>query len=165
MIITDYRTDCIDLMTDLNSRYHITLTLTKFTPEKVGRKLLNLLLKQLNRVIYRKRYSDGKSFLTGVVVQEYSHCMETIHFHGLIEDEPYLPDLLRFDELVGKQIRDIRRSNPKYYITDHLVQEYVNDGDDKLERYLTKQFEFRGNRSLNNIGLLTCDDVIFGDVK
>lgn len=159
-----YRDAIIDLLTSNNTKYHLTLTFNKFTPESTCIDCLNTLFKYLNRAIFRGRYSAGQSFLNGFVVQEYTHAMETYHFHILIANSPYLPSYKRFEQFLTKRLKYLKRYSSKHHITHHLLQEYFNDGSNRLETYLTKQFELFGRKATNRIGWLSESKIYFGDL-
>lgn len=154
----------IDWLIGNNTRYHLTLTLTRFTPEPVCASQLNKLIKHLNRAIYKRRFKDGLSFIKGFVVQERSTAMHTHHFHILISDDEWLPKRERFEHLIDKHVSYLKRNSGRYCIAHYLLQDYYNDGSNKLEHYLTKQFEFVGNRSSNRVGWLSATTTHFGDM-
>jgi len=159
------RNTCIDWLLQNNTKYHLTITFKKYTPDKECRRLLNRFIKHLNRSIFKKRYDSGKSFIKGFAIQEYTHSMETSHFHLLIASDDWLPSIERLEQLIRRKVSYFRRSNSRYCITDYLLQAYYNDGNNKLERYLTKQFEFNRSNSFNNIGWLSDKDIYFGDIN
>ncbi|MDP2716493.1 hypothetical protein [Rheinheimera sp.] len=162
---TTTRNAMIDWLLTNNTRYHLTVTFTRFTPEPVCVSRLNKLIKQLNRAIYKRRFKQGLSFLKGFAVQEYTTAMQTYHFHILIADDDWLPKHERFEQLLNKQLDYLKRYNSQYYIAHYLLQDYYNDGTNKLEWYLTKQFEFGGSRSSNRVGWLSDTSIYFGDFE
>lgn len=164
MVALCKRAAIIDWFLTNNTRYHLTLTFSHCTPQPVCLAYLNKLFKQLNRAIYKKRYAKGLSFLQGFAVQEYTNAINTYHYHILISDDACLPDKDRFDDLIQKQLTYLKRYGGKHYITHHLLQHYTNDGTNRLEHYLTKQFEFGGSKSSNRVGWLSDTSIHFGDM-
>lgn len=153
------------LLLNIDTHYHLTITFRKYTSKEACRTILNTFFNRLNAKIYKQRFNDGKAFLNGVAIQERSIEMDTYHFHILIEQDDYLPDIDRMNELVKYQVNYFRRSTAKDTICDYLLQPYYNDGDNKLEHYLTKQFEAITrpmDYTLKNIGVLSGTGACFG---
>lgn len=156
-----------------NIKYHLTITFPKFTDEKWTRRLLNTLIKNLNRAIYKKRFSEGKSCLKGFAIRERSKKMMTDHYHILFSDNAWLPKTDKMEHLIDKQVRFLKTDlktgkKKKYYIQDYLLQNYYNHGDDGLENYVSKQFEYLSidiQKIKDSIGPLGFGDVVFGRVQ
>tara|TARA_R110000822_G_scaffold87042_1_gene202650 strand:- start:460 stop:876 length:417 start_codon:yes stop_codon:yes gene_type:complete len=129
-----------------------------------------MLIKNLNRKIYKKRYDQGKSCIQGVAVRERTPELSTDHFHMIIENSNSLPGYERFDALLKHQIQllggNSRYGTPKKnYIADYKLQNYYNSGDNKLEAYLTKNFNALGrplDLIIDDIGIMG-DSVMFGE--
>lgn len=147
----DLRNAYKEMLRDLPTRYHLTLTFTHSLSEHKAVKLLNKLLKYLNRAILKNRYELSGDSLQGVVVKEDTPAMETVHFHILISDsEGQLPEFSRMEEIVEKKVRLVNRCESKLNrINKRLLQEYYEgDENSNLEQYLTKIFE-KGSLSMN----------------
>lgn len=155
----------IETMLKINTGYHLTITFGKYTPEKTCRNELNKFLKHVNAALYKKQYIRGETFLNGIAIQERSIVMQTFHFHILIEQNQGLPSHERLDQVIAKHVNYFQKSKHKKTIRDHQLQAYYNNGDNKLEHYLTKQFELSDSKydvALSNVGLLSADGVCFG---
>jgi hypothetical protein len=161
----DFSRDAVTtLLLSLDTQYHLTITYSKYTSKEACRSVLNTFFNRLNAKIYKQRFKDGIAFLTGIAIQERSVAMDTFHFHILIEKSDYLPSIDRMNQLVKYQVNYFRRSTAKNTICDYLLQPYFNDGDNKLEHYLTKQFESITrpmDYTLKNMGVLTGSGVYF----
>lgn len=167
-----YRTkeEIVKWLSSFNIKYHLTLSMREETSEVHARKLLNEILKHLNRRIYKGRYERGESSLKGFAVREDTWGYNTEHYHLLILHGVWVPEYDRMDQLVrGQEIYfdhdRVRKINKKNRITSYELQKYFNEGDDGLERYLTKQFEFLSSslqRGFDAIGLLGPGKVSFG---
>ena len=151
-------------------KYHLTITFPKFTDEVWTRRLLNTFIRNLNRAIYKKRFSENKSCLKGFVIRERSAKMMTDHYHILLSDHGWLPTADKMEHLIDKQVKFLKTDlktgqKKKYYIQDCLLQNYYNHGDDGLENYVSKQFEFLLidiQKIKDSIGLLGFGEVAFG---
>lgn len=159
-----------ELLSSMNTKYHLTITFPMHTSLRNCEALLNRLVLNLNRAIYKKRYDKGKSFIQGVAVREHTFAMNTDHYHILLVDDGYLPDYERMNTLIEKQLRllgnDSLHTKKKNYITRYRLQNYFNNGDDRLEGYVTKQFEgsVGGLRKTDGaVGLLGGGSVMFSD--
>ena len=164
------RSAYIELLAGLDTRYQLTLSFTKGTFETKSKELLNEFLKRVNRKIYKGRYNRGETFLRGFVVREFTYGMDTDHYHILIEDSPYMPNTKRMEAIIDKKVaglnkslRNDKRSNS--CIESAYLQDYYNEGDNKLEKYLTKVFEKQSysiEKAADCIGYLTDSKVDFG---
>jgi hypothetical protein len=155
----------VELMCAIAPQYHLTITCGKYTPEITCRNDLNKLLCLSNASIFQQRFKDGKSFLSGIAVQERSIAMDTFHFHILIANGEYVPSHERLDQVIAKHVNYFRKSKTKNTICEYQLQAYYNNGDNKLEHYLTKQFESSASKydvALSNVGLLSAEGVCFG---
>lgn len=157
-------------MSKSNTKYQLTITFPKFTDEVWTRRLLNTLIKNLNRSIYKKRFSESKSCIKGFAIRERKKEMMTDHYHILFVDDGWLPDEERMKHLIDKHV-NLLKIDPKtgkrrkHYIADAFLQNYYNLGDDDLEIYLSKQFEFLSvdiQQALDSIAVLDFGDVAFG---
>jgi len=154
----------------LNIKYHLTLSMREETSESQCRNLLNEALKHLNRRIYKGRYLKGKSNLEGLAIREDTLGYNTEHYHLLILHGDWVPEYDRMNHLVRGQVMyfdhdQVRKINKKNRITSYKLQKYFNEGDDGLESYLTKQFEFLSNpfqKAFDSIGILGNGKVAFG---
>ena len=70
--------EIVEWLSKSNTKYHLTITFPKFTDEVWTRRLLNTFIKNLNRSIYKKRFSESRSCIKGFVVRERSTEMMTI---------------------------------------------------------------------------------------
>jgi hypothetical protein len=125
-----------------------------------------VLLKHLNRRIYKNRYTRGEEFIKGFAISEFEFG-ETEHFHILIQDHSgYLPAYERFKELINAQVCYLNGSWKKNFIRKYQLDNYYNgEGLNKLEKYLTKDFKKMEKSPLvvsDSIGLLSEGDVCFG---
>lgn len=99
--------------------------------------------------------------------------METDHFHILMAEINRLPDYDRMKQLIQQQVDYLKPTktdlwSKKNYIKDFLLQDYINDGTNALENYLTKQFDWKSSsleQVVDSIGTLGPDDVAFGCVS
>lgn len=154
----------------LDTKYHLTISFPLGTNEIKTKEVLNLLIKHLNRSIYKKRYDRGQSFINGFAIREPTPSMNTDHYHILMVDDGWLPDYSRMDSLIGKQVKYLhnslnKRPIKKNFISSHLLQEYYNDGNNGLENYLLKQIDYRPNpiqKVTDSIGTLGVGNVLFG---
>ena len=95
--------------------------------------------------------------------------MASDHYHIMMVDrEGWLPEPDRMNDLVGKQIRYVNRGSPRNIIKDYRLQDYYNEGNDGLENYITKQFDYPDypwDKVHDSIGLLSHEQVLFGRLK
>jgi hypothetical protein len=155
----------IEMMLGINTGYHLTITFGKYTPEEACRNDLNKFFKHVNATLYKDQYNRGETFLNGIAIQERSIVMQTFHFHILIEQHQGLPSCDRLKQVIAKHVNYFKKSKHKTTIRDHQLQAYYNNGDNKLEHYLTKQFESSASKydvALSNVGLLSAEGVCFG---
>lgn len=153
-----------------DTKYHLTISFPLGTNEIKTKEVLNLLIKHLNRSIYKKRYDRGQSFINGFAIREPTPSMNTDHYHILMVDDGWLPDYNRMDSLINKHVKYLhnslnKRPIKKNYISSHLLQEYYNDGNNGLENYLLKQIDYRPNsiqKTTDSIGTLGVGNVLFG---
>ncbi len=148
----DLRNAYKEMLHNLPTKYHLTLTFKYSVSERKAVELLNRFLKYLNRAILKNRYELSGHSLQGVVVKENTPSMENVHFHIMISDpEGQLPEFSRMEEIVEKKVRLTNRYESKLNrINKHLLQEYYEgDENSSLEQYLTKLFE-RGSLSMND---------------
>lgn len=162
--------EIVNWLSSLNIKYHLTLAMRESTSEVQCRNLLNETLKHLNRRIYKGRYSRGESYLKGFAIREDTLGYDTEHYHLLILHGDWVPEYDRMNQLVRDQVMYFdhdqeRKINKKGRITSYQLQKYFNKGDDGLESYLTKQFEFLSSplqRGFDAIGILGPGKVSFG---
>lgn len=157
----------IEILAGQPTRYHLTLTFKYGVNEKAATALLNTFLLYLNRAILKNRYNKGRDHLKGFVVKEATPSMDNIHFHMIISDESnMLPEPERMEEIIQKRIANANQKvAPDNRINRHLLQAYSNDdGSNKLEHYLTKNFEratLTEDQKINSICPLGHEGVIF----
>ena len=85
--------------------------------------------------------------------------METVHFHMMIMDEPYLPDEDRFRENIIKAI-----NSEALAIQEFRLQKYYRSKKYSLEKYLTKVFESGSLQDAEDrIAGFGIDGIYFGD--
>jgi len=101
----DLRDEWVEVLSEPDYKFHLTLTFPKNTPESETRKLLNLLIRHLNRNILNRSYKRGKKFISGFAIQESTPAMSTNHFHVLIIDEEWMPDREKMHQLIHKQVQ------------------------------------------------------------
>jgi hypothetical protein len=205
LTVDDIRQQWIKTLADQDTRYHLTITFPANTNQKETRKLLNLLLRHLNRKIFNRQYEKGIKFLRGFAIEEFTHKMSAHHYHILIANDEFLPDHSSFHQMIHMQVlifngqhlridrspstllakeyrasqlhdgsfkdmvlRQTRELTPRKMtncIETWLLQDYSNDGGNKLEQYVTKNFEkpsFNIHDAGASIGLLSDSDVVFG---
>jgi hypothetical protein len=170
MIITEEnraRTACIDWLAEQATAYHLTLTFPPHTNHKSTKQLLDLFLTHLNRRIFSRRYSSGKSFIKGVAIREESQQHNTEHYHlMLFDEESRLPDYDRLHSLIEREIARLTGDYFRNFIKRYRLQEYINtNGTDGLEKYLTKNFynpSYSLEKAIASIGVLTEGKTIFG---
>lgn len=161
------RTAWINWLATLPISYHLTLTFPPNTNHGSTKKLLDLLLTHLNRRIFRRRYSEGKSFLQGIAVREEKREQNTDHYHIMIIDEDnHLPEYDRFHSLIDKEVGRLRGPQKRNFIKSFKLQDYFNNnGTDGLETYLTKNFydpAYTLQRAIDSMGAMTQAKVVFG---
>lgn len=162
-----------DLQKFRQTCFHLTLSFPYSTSEVRTRHLLNTFLKHLNRRIFKHQYDEGYKYIDGFVIREYTYGMETDHFHILMAEINRLPDYDRMKQLIQQQVDYLKPTktdlwSKKNYIKDFLLQDYINDGTNALENYLTKQFDWKSSsleQVVDSIGTLGPDDVAFGCVS
>lgn len=165
----EIKSQCVRWLARFDTKYHLTLNFPKDTNEYWTRRLLNQSLKHLNRSIYKDRYSRGESYLEGFAVRERTFAMNTDHYHILIHDGPFVPGALAIENRMRKQVEYTKRNSIRGLRKNHLagykLQPYINEGNDGLENYLTKQFEWLSNpvqKAHDAIGILGSGEVMFG---
>lgn len=163
------RSAYVELLSSMDTKYHLTITFPMHTSKASCQNLLNLLLKNLNRRIYKKRYDKGQSYIQGAVIKEHTYAMDTDHYHILVVDDHHLPDYERMKNLIEKQLQllgnDEIHTKKKNYIAGYCLQHYYNSGSNNLEEYLTKQFEKVPSfplQAADAVGLLGNGRVMFG---
>lgn len=160
----------VNWLDSLDTKYHLTISFPLGTNEIKTKEVLNLLIKHLNRSIYKKRYDRGQSFINGFAIREPTPSMNTDHYHILMVDDGWLPDYKRMDSLISKQVkylqsRPTERVVKRNFISSHLLQDYYNKGNNGLENYLLKQIDYRSNsiqKVNDSIGTLGKGNVLFG---
>lgn len=166
----DNRKEVVKWLASQNTRYHLTITFIEETSEEWNRKLLNKLLKQMNRNIYKSRYIKGQNYIKGLAIREATRGFNTDHYHLMLMDHEWMPEFHRMNELIGKHINyfgynEQNKHCKRNFISTYKLQDYYNLGNDGLENYLTKNFEFLCKpvqECIDSIGTLTGGDVIFG---
>ena len=165
-----YRQGIIDFVKRQPNKIHLTLTFREGTSERQAEAILKKLLWEVTGRLKRRFYKT-KEFLTGVVSKELQ-ANGTVHFHaiisdphGLIRSAQQFEDLVRFrlsrypaSQFSSKTITDIHKGVS--------VQEYYDDGNCALAKYITKSFEdwsISFEAAKNSIGIIGEGDVIFGD--
>ena len=158
-----------ELLFSRYNKYHLTLSPRKET--SFGHtitidyliKSFNFIFDLLNQSLYGKRYKNQGSYINGLVVFENTD-KDNPHFHTLIRD-PYndlenrrsVADALRY---VLSRVKS-SRGNCKDKIPPlidskcYLLQEYYNNGDTRLEEYLSKEFSKPTFQSFNDLGTLS----------
>lgn len=157
-------------LASFDTKHHLTLTFPKDTNEYWTRRLLNQTIRHLNRSIYKGRYRRGESYLNGFAIRERTFAMNTDHYHILIHEGTYVPEREVLNHIMRKQVEytkghSIKGFKKKNYLADHYLQPYINEGKDRLENYLLKQFEFLSHplqKAYDAIGILGPDEVSFG---
>lgn len=139
------RDEYIQWMQSIDVKFHLTLTFPYGTQERKSVDQLNMLLIKLNTKIFKKRYTANEEhYLKGIAVMEDSPDMDAVHFHVLIEDGPYLPELNRFKDLLEQVLQYFVKDN-KWTKYEYQLDEYELRPFESLEAYLTKVFENPGS--------------------
>jgi hypothetical protein len=162
--------EIVKWLSGFNTKYHLTLTFPKHMDEKWSRKLLNQSLAHLNRKTFKNRYGRGESFISGFAIREKTYGMNNDHYHILLHENKWLPERDEMTAFLNKQVKYFRSDHErgvmkKQYIYDYYLQDYYNEGDDGLENYLSKKFEFLSvplQEGYDSIGTLDKNGVVFG---
>lgn len=159
----------IKWINDFICKYHLTLSFSYGTNEYHTRRLLERIIIHLNKVIFKNRYTKGLSSLSGFAIREHTYHKDCDHYHLVLTNKGgWLPDFERMKILIKRQINYVNRSSPLNRVSDHLLQDYYDDGDHTLEQYLTKQFShpwIEKQKASDSIGLIGREDVVFGELK
>ncbi|SDK75163.1 hypothetical protein [Microbulbifer yueqingensis] len=163
-----------EMLTSEYNKYHLTITFREGTKDDVALGSLNFLMKCLNQRLFGRRYLHKNRFIDGFVARE--RCGNgTLHFHILIRDkrgdlESRFPIRIVLEELIPK-LSSIGH-NSKHRVKRRLIgdrgwllQPYKNNGDSRLEEYLTKNFDSFSSEideKGDTIGLLGAEYVHFG---
>lgn len=153
-------------MASFDSKFHLTLSFSQGAVESKTRNLLNRLMINLNKAIFKARYRRGETYVTGFAIREPTPSLNTDHFHILMTDDfGWLPDNRRMLRQVNRQVEYVNRTADRDKITSAMLQNYYNQGHDDLENYLVKQFNDKSipwEQASDSIGILTKDMVQFG---
>jgi hypothetical protein len=166
----------IGYLSELNTKYHLTIDTNQYCDEESAGDLLNVFLKELNRAIYKGRYGKKYNSIKGFAVREHTYQKKcSFHYHILLAadsnafDDGYdLPSFDQMNELITKIVSKFRsrakdNKPKKNYIDDFLLQDYYVDS---LEDYLTKNFK-NTTLSIKDAGDSICplgfDNLFFGD--
>lgn len=168
-----FKEEVVKWLSGFETKYHLTITFPKYMDEKWSRKLLNQFLTHLNRKTYKNRYNRGESFINGFAIREKTYGMGNDHYHILLHENKWLPERDEMTAFLNKQIKYFRSNYErglikKQYINDYYLQDYRNEGDDSLENYLSKKFEFLSvplQEAYDSIGVLGVNGVDFGREK
>lgn len=161
------RNEYIKWLQSLDTKHHLTLTMSKGTSEQNAVAFMNDLIKMLNIKIFKKRYTrDQSSHLDGVVVMEDTPKQETVHFHCLIQYSSYIPNKERLESL----IQNILSSNKKGggdHLAEFKIDDYYLTYETSIEKYLTKIFEsWESIQTIRDrFGYLGPNKVEFGGIK
>lgn len=151
---------------NLDTKYHLTLTMSHGTSERNAIALMNDLIKKLNSKIFKKRYTFHQSaYLRGVTVMEDTSKMESVHFHFLIRKSPYIPCKEKLEALI-ESILSAGKSHGRDRIDEFKLDSYYLSVDTSIEKYLTKIFEWYGNpqAARDRFGFLGPSKVEFGGI-
>jgi len=158
----------IEWLQSLPIKFHLTLTMSYGTSERDAVILMNELVKKLNIRIFGKRYTTHKTAcLQGVVVMEDTPDMETVHFHILILDLPYVPTNCDLTDKINKVLVTDSHHYRQNKIMHFQLDDYYLSFDTSIERYVSKIYE--SNYDIQTIrdrfGFLGPDKVEFGGVN
>ena len=150
----------------LDTKYHLTLTMSHGTSERNAIALMNDLIKKLNSKIFKKRYTLHRTdSLQGVAVMEDSANMDTVHFHMLILKSQYLPSKKKLEAMI-KSILSVNKRYKRHRINEFTLDDYYLSFKTSIEGYVTKIFERYGNAQAarDRFGFLGLDKVEFGGI-
>jgi hypothetical protein len=179
------RKELVSWMSSFDNKYSLTITFRNGTSNKATQDGFNKLIHLLNQRIFGRRYKKKDLFITGIVARE-CQLNGTLHYHAILrENGTKLPNKNDFDKILEECILKIK-SQPKYssssiyddnqnVVTEQKMrlvandgydlQEYYNNQDNKLEKYITKNFELSKltiTEAINSYDLITKDSITFG---
>ena len=160
------RNQIIEFLTKNPTRYHLSLSFSESTNEKMCTELLNRFVKQFNLYILKKRFAKHDQKIPGFVIKEPTRSLNTHHFHIFIFDaENKLPHFEKLEEIIKKKTKSTNKylNADRYKIKDFYLQDYYeqvkkdNPEEERssLEEYLTKNFE-RYDMSLSEMFSTLC---------
>lgn len=187
------RQEWIKYIKDNKPKYHLTIDFKPRTFKKKSRSLLNLLIQRLNTSILGLGYKKHGLMLEGVVIAEHAKANKTSvesfldseHYHIIFTEKSIsLPDTEEFLRRANKDIFYINHRQSKHWeftrrlprqlwnlivtrpftdIRDIKLQTYYNFSDDRLENYVTKNFESLPlTQARDAIGIIGRTGVDFG---
>ena len=156
----------MELIYENNTKYFLTITFPHNTSNASSEILLNRLIVELNRSIYKKRYLNHSEYLKGLAIREYTSKMSCAHYHiTIFENATYpLPEIKSLEKKLNKAVKFINKSTNKNGIHTFKLQEYYETGKLSLEKYVTKQFDGFSHQDMCNdsMGILDSNGAIFG---
>lgn len=160
------RDEYIKWLQSRDTKYHLTLTMSHGTSERNAIALMNDLIKKLNSKIFKKRYTFHQSAcLLGFTVMEDTSKMESVHFHILIWESPYIPGKEKLEALI-ESILSAGKKHGRDRIGKFKVDSYYLSVNTSIEKYVTKVFEWYGNpqAARDRFGFLGPNKIEFGGI-
>jgi hypothetical protein len=148
----------------------LTITLREGTSDAMCNRHLNEFLKRLNQRIYSRRYLNKGLHLQGFAVRERTK-RGTLHFHILIFFDANECSLTKLKDAINEVVNSYLRihtstgSKPIFEHTGVHLAAYNNEGNNRLEAYLTKTISnphSYNEDTTSPIGLLGVNNVEFG---
>jgi len=175
----EYRKALVQFMNKLirmhSNAYYLVVTFIESTPDDVAERATKELLHVVNQKLYGRRYEDYERYIEGVITRE-RQINETMHYNLLMAGHGEV--LPGYDELALivsdaarrlKQFDVIKGEYTNYSLLDKkkgcLLQPYTYEIKEKLESYVTKNFEYRrysSHSAIDSVGFIKGRDLTFG---
>ena len=173
-----YRKSLIKFMYDLikhhTNIYYFVMTFVESTPDDVAEESIKHLLHLINQKLYGRRYEQANKYIEGVITRERTST-GTMHYNLLLvghgKELPGYSDLLLILSNAVKKLKQYDAIKGIYTdrdITDTKgcsLQTYTNDGENRLEQYITKNFDDDRcsiQSAIDSVGFIKGRDLTFG---
>jgi hypothetical protein len=135
---TIHRKEWVDLLSQNNTRYLVTVTLNQDTSEEQSLRTVKSLLKRIRNDYFGR--NPKRQFLSGYLIIEHQRSGRP-HYHIIIQDHPILHrqnrdfrkvfmkhchSLSLIDETKGVKIQDYYKDNLEGYLTKSIEHEHYN---------------------------------------